>query len=241
MTREHPDAQAHGDISEVLPGLHFVTGSMQMKAPLPTRFSRNMTIIANGSDLTLVNTLRLSEKGLAALDQLGSVKHVIRLAGFHGVDDPFYADRYGAKVWSVDAPYKAGFGEGEPYFEAHEIVAADTQIPIPGAQFFVFQSTRTGEALLHLDRDGGVLISGDCLQNWARADRFFSLPARILMRFMGFIKAHNVGPGWLKTAKPDPAEVRSLLKLEFEHVLPAHGSPVLGNAKAHYTPTISAV
>ena len=35
---------------------------------------------------------------------------MIRLAGFHGMDDPFYKDRYGAKVWVVKGHvYAKGF------------------------------------------------------------------------------------------------------------------------------------
>ncbi len=81
-----------------------------MSGPLPVRFSRNMTIVQEGERLVLVNSVRLNEEGLARLDALGKVSDVIRLAGFHGMDDPFYADRYGAKVWAVKGQrYVAGF------------------------------------------------------------------------------------------------------------------------------------
>ena len=51
--------------------------------------------------MILVNSVRLDVAGLAALEALGRVTDVIRLAGNHGMDDPFYKDRYGAKVWAV--------------------------------------------------------------------------------------------------------------------------------------------
>ena len=95
--------------------------------------------------------------------------------------------------------------------------------------------------MLLLEREGGILVSGDALQNWRTADRFFSLPAKLLMRMMGFIKAHNLGPGWLKMARPDHDAVRGLLDLDFDHVLPAHGAAVIGGAKQAYTPVISAL
>ncbi len=237
-----PEALPHGDIAELLPGIHFVTGSIRMTAPLPTRFSRNMTILRQDGALVLINSVRLDEPGLRALDALGEVKHVLRMAGFHGSDDPFYKDRYGATIWSVDAPYVPGFDAGAPpYFTADEILTETTELPIQGARLIPFHSARTAEAMLFLDRDGGILVSGDCLQNWARPDRFFSLPARLMMRAMGFIRPYNVGPGWLKIAKPDPAEIKALLDLDFEHVLPAHGALVIGNAKALYTPRIAAL
>ncbi len=55
---------------------------------------------------------------------------------------------------------------------------------------------------------------------------------------MGFIKPHNIGPGWLKMAKPSASELRGIHDLPFEHVLPSHGTPVLGVAKAAYRSAI---
>ncbi len=239
---QFPEAHEHGELKELLPGIHFVTGTVAMSGPLPVRFSRNMTVIRNNGGLTLINSLRLDHEGLEALDRLGTVENVVRLAGFHGMDDPFYKDRYGAKVWSVDAPYVTGFGTGsESYFMPDVVMDAETTLPIDNARLILFESAKPGEGLLVLDRDGGIIVSGDCLQNWATTDRYFSLPAKLMMRLMGFIKPHNVGPGWLKAAKPDRAEIKRLLELDFRHVLPAHGAPVLGEAKERYAPVVDAL
>ncbi|MCY6379452.1 hypothetical protein [Hoeflea prorocentri] len=237
------DVQAHGELRQVLPGIHFVTGSLALGRLMPVRFSRNMTVIAQDGALTLINSVRLDGGGLRALDALGEVKHVVRLAGFHGMDDPFYKDRYGAKVWSVDAPYVKGFGENpKRYFEADAVLDEQTELPIKGSRVVLFKSAHPGEGLLFLDREGGVVISGDCLQHWAHTNEYFNLPARIMMRMMGFIKPHNVGPGWLKAAKPDRSEIRKVFNgLEFENVLPAHGEPVIGNAKTNYLPAVEAL
>lgn len=240
--RPHPEAQQHGEITELFPDVFFVTGTIAMPGRLPMRFSRNMTVLRHDGELMLVNSIRLDASGLKALEQLGNIAHVIRLAGFHGMDDPFYKDRYGAKVWSVDAPYLSGFGTGaEPYLQPDVTIDSETKLPLPDAALIDFKSAKPGEGLLFVEREGGIIVSGDCLQNWAKSDRYFSLPAKIMMRMMGFIKAHNVGPGWLKAAKPNVGEVKSLLDREFEHVLPAHGAPVLGNAKQHYSPVINAL
>ena len=60
----------------------------------------------------LINSLRLDEEGLAKLDELGKVTDVIRLGGFHGSDDPFYKERYGATSWAI---------EGQVYFNGVKI------------------------------------------------------------------------------------------------------------------------
>jgi len=59
-----------------------------------------------------------------------------------------------------------------------------------------------------------------------------------MMKRMGFIKPDNVGPGSLNATKPTPEDVRSLLDLQFEHVLPVHGAAVIGDARNKYRPAI---
>jgi hypothetical protein len=237
--REFPAAQPHGELQELFPDIFFVTGTMTM-AGKPFSFSRNMTVIRENGSLILINSVRLDEQGLQALEQLGTVEHVIRLAGFHGMDDPFYKDRYGAKVWAVKGQrYVAGFDmSAEPHFQADELIDAASALPLEGSRLYVFNSSRPPEAVVVLLRDGGILVSGDALQNWARSDNYFSLMAKIMMRFGGYLKPYSLGPGWNKFAKPIAEDLRGLLDLRFEHVLPAHGEAVIDNAKALFRPAI---
>ena len=240
-TRPHPAALPHGELKEIFPDVFFVTGSVRMARPVT--FSRNMTVVREGESLTLINSVRLNEAGLAALDALGKVEHVIRIAGFHGMDDPFYKDHYGAKVWAMEGQgYFAGFETNKPpYFEPDAWLTADTPLPFAGAKLFVFERAKPSEGLILLEREGGIVVAGDSLQNWARPDRYFSFLAKPMMWFMGFFKAHNVGPGWLKGAKPARAGVRAVLDLPFDHVLPVHGEPVVGGAKELFRPAIERV
>ena len=241
--RPFPVAQPHGELREVFPGLYFVTGTVSMPGPFPVRFSRNMTVVREGDRLVLVNSVRLNDAGLSKLDALGKVTDVIRLAANHGTDDPFYADRYGAKVWAVRGQrYTPGFDTNAPdvYFDAQAEMDAQTSLPMTGARLYVIASDPP-EGLLVLERDGGLVISGDCLQHWRETDAYFNTPAKLLMRMMGFIKPHNVGPGWLKQGKPPKDHLRGVLDLPFDHVLPAHGAPVLGGAREHYRPAVERV
>lgn len=226
--RPFPPALPHGALREVFPDVFFVTGTIGLPGPMPVRFSRNMTVVRQGDRLVIVNSVRLDERGLAALEALGKPTDVLRIAGFHGADDAFYKDRYGAKVWALEGQrYTSGFSQdGEPYFEPDAWVDAETTVPLADARLYLFD-TKPGEALLLLEREGGIVVAGDALQNWSAPDEFFSLLAKPMMRLMGFIKAHNVGPGWLKQAKPAAAKLRGVLDLTFEHVLPAHGAPVV--------------
>ncbi len=238
--------QPHSEIKEIFPDIFFVTGSVRMAGPLPIAFSRNMIILRHEGSLTLINSLRLDEVGLSALDTLGTVEHVIRLAGFHGMDDPFYKHRYGAKIWVVKGHvYARGFQNPrteakDGYFQPDVYMDETTELPMADGKLLVFDC-RAGEGLLALKRHGGIVISGDILQNWQSTDRYFSLVGKVMMRVLGFIKPHNIGPGWLKQAKPDLTQIKGILALDFEHVLPVHGEPVIGGARDKYRPAIERV
>ncbi|MFO0618858.1 MAG: hypothetical protein U0414_40090 [Polyangiaceae bacterium] len=239
VTRPFPPALPHGPIQEVLPGIHFVTGTLPLPGPLPVRASRNMTIVREGDRLVLVNTVRLDEAGLAALDRLGRVTDILRIAGNHGMDDPFYADRYKAKVTVVKGQrYTEGFGpKPDVYFMPDDEVDATSALPIEGAKLYTLGS-KPPEALLLLERHGGVCVAGDCFQHWHTTDEYFSLIARGMMRLMGFIKPYNVGPAWLSRCKPSLDDLRGTLSLPFSNVLPAHGAVVLGDAREKYRPAV---
>ena len=143
----HPKANPHGKLEEVFPDIFVVKGSVElpMFGCLTMRFSRNMQILRSPStrDLVLINTVRLNPEGLKELDQLGTVKYIFRVAGFHGKDDPFYKERYpDATVMSVeDAPYFPGFEANfkEVYFEADKPLLTSTKLPpLPAEQASLF-------------------------------------------------------------------------------------------------------
>jgi glyoxylase-like metal-dependent hydrolase (beta-lactamase superfamily II) len=126
----------------------------------------------------------------------------------------------------------------EPYFVPDDWLTADSEPPFRGSRLHLIKSAKPGEALLVLIRDGGILLSGDTLQNWDGADEYFNLPARILLRIAGFLKPCQVGPVWMRYARPSRADLQGLLDLRFEHVLPAHGAPVIGHAKDRFRAAI---
>jgi hypothetical protein len=242
VARPHPPALPHGAIREVLPDIHFVTGTVRMTTP-PVGFSRNMVIVREGGRLVLVNCVRLDEAGLASLDALGEVTDVVRLAGGHGMDDPFYRERYKAKVWAVAGQrYTAGFDTNarDVYLEPDVAMGPGTVLPVAGGRLYTIGSSPP-EALLVLERHGGTVVAGDCFQNWAKTDAYFNWLGRMLMPVMGFVRAHNVGPAWLKEGKPPKEDLRGILSLDFANVLPAHGDPVIGNARELYRAAIERV
>lgn len=240
---EQLPASPHGALEELFDGIWYVRGGITMPMRIPMKMGRSMTVVRSADGLVLFNSMRLSEPGLRALEALGEVKHVLRLAGFHGRDDGFYRERYGAKVYAIQGQrYFRGMDahkKGTPAFmEADEWLREGSALPIADAKLKVFSSSNPPEAVCLLERESGILIVGDSLQHTPKPDEFYNWPAKLMMKRFGFFKPYNVGPGWLQFAKPTAADVRSLLELEFAHVLPAHGSPVLGEAKSKYRPAI---
>jgi hypothetical protein len=237
MQFEFPPATPHGEIQEVFPGVFHVTGSVDMVPGM--RINRAMTILRDGDALTLISPIRLSQEGLAALDALGRVENIVKLGGYHlgaqnGLDDPFYVDRYGAKLWALEGmEHKGGLA-------ADRILRPGGEMPVRGLSLFIYETSKLPEAMFLLDREGGILITADSLQNWTGPDAFFSETAAERMGQAGFFKPANIGPEWLRFCAPDPAEFDRVAALSFRHLLPSHGTPLLHRAKEALCETFTA-
>ena len=236
MSRPHPPAYPHGEPQEVLPNVFFLDGSIKVG---PMRASRAMTVVREGERLIIINSVRLDDEGLAKLDALGKVTHTIRVGGYHGSDDPFYKEHYGATSLAIAGQtYFTGINpaKGQIYFEPDGYLDATSELPIEGASLTVF-STSVPEALLRLPVGGGTLVAADAMHNWG-PDEYFNFAGKLAMRVAGMFKPYRLGGGWLKTHRPDAKEIAGILDIEFDNVLPGHGRAVIGGAKDKYRPHI---
>jgi hypothetical protein len=182
-----------------------------------------MTIVREGSDLTLVNSVRLSPEGEAELEALGNVKHLVRIGAFHGADDPYYLHRYGTELW---APPKMRHAPG--IATSHELVPGHA--PLARAGVFVFEKGKRPEAALLLGQDGGILITTDSYQNWTTFEGC-SLIAKLMTRAMGFGPAVIGGP-WTKAMGRGVREDFERLRTQpFRHLIPGHGTVLRDAAK----------
>ena len=231
---QFPPALQHGPIEEVFPDVFFVSGAMEtVLQDMDWKFSRNMTVVRDGDRLVIVNSVRLSEEGLAELDRLGRVTDVVRLGSLHGRDDPFYVDRYDAEYWALPGM------EHETGLPATRSLTTDGALPISDASLFAFDTTQIPEGILRLDRDGGILIACDALQNWLAPDEFFSDTSRELMQQMGFFTPANLGPVWVQRASPAGDDFARLKTLSFKHALCGHGEPLQHTAHEDFNATFN--
>ena len=218
MPSPFPPAEPHGDLQPIFENAWFVTGSVLFK-PL-VRLVRNMVVLRHEGELTLVNAVRLNADGELALDALGKVAHVMKIGG-HGMDDAYYADRYGAKLWTAD-----------PQGGATELAEA-TELPLPGVKVFRFRDTLSPEAALHVERDGGLLVTCDSVQHWV-PHPLMSTGAKIITALMGFRNPAQIGPPWRKIQTPPGGSLREdfdrFASLPFDKLIGGHGGLLEANA-----------
>ena len=221
----YPPAYPHDDIETLFPGVWLVHGSIRMGPGM--RMNRNMIILKHENELTLINPVRLNDEGLAKLDELGAVKRIMRLGDFHGLDDPFYLDRYQCEFWAQDGQdtYKTP--------QPTNIISSATDSPVPGSQFFIFEGARYPEAALFVS-EHRFLITTDSVQYHA-GWRYFSWFTKIVFRLLGFKKGMNIGSFWLKRVTPKGGSLIDdfdhLLNLDFDALVAAHGMPLKSGAR----------
>lgn len=217
----------HDPIEEIAEDLFIARGSVQMN-PL-VRITRNMAVVRHAGELSLVNPIRLSDAELARLDALGAVKHIVRTGPLHGLDDPFYMDRYGATFWCQPG----GTSYTEPPIDRE--LSEQGELPFPDAKLFCFRGTAQPESVLLVERGAGVLFPADSIQHYGDYSNC-NLPARLLMPRIGFPRTTLLGPIWLKLMTPAgaslAAEFERLLEFEFDALLSAHGTFLASGAHA---------
>ncbi len=233
---EYSPVWPHGSLTPAFLDVYFVVGTNRTHhAGLDIQTSRTMTVVRAGDELTLINTVRLEERGLAELDALGEVRHVVRLGAFHGRDDPFYCDRHDeALLWALPAVTHA---DGRA---SDRVLEPGAALPLADGALFEFTSARVPEAALLLAREGGILITCDEIQNWTHVDRFFSPQCGELFTARGMIGPANIPSTWREACQPHVDDFTRLLASPFRHLISAHGEPLRDEAHARVAASLTA-
>lgn len=231
----YSEAWPHGALGPVFPDVFLVHGTNKTShAGVDFQTSRAMTVVRERDSLTLINTVRLDDAGLRALESLGDVRHVVRLGAFHGRDDPFYCDRYAPTLW---APPTATHADGR---QTTHTLEDGGPTPLADATAFAFTSASFPEAALLLARAGGILITCDAIQNWTRVDEFFSPASGAMFTAQGLIRPANIPSTWLGACNPSAHDFQRLLALPFRHLISAHGEPLRDDAHARIAASVVA-
>ncbi|GLQ30882.1 hypothetical protein [Litoribrevibacter albus] len=221
----YPPAYPHDELKALYPGVYFLHGSIKMGPGM--RMNRNMIVLEDDGDLTLINPVRMNEEGLSSLEALGKVKRIIRLGDFHGLDDSFYLERYQCEFWAQSGQ------DTYPNPKATRLISSETESPFPNSTFFVFETAQYPEAALLLN-DHKLLITTDSVQyhaDWSYFSRF----TKFVFKLLGFKTGINIGPPWLKRVTPKGSSMKSdfekLLALDFDALVAAHGACLESGAK----------
>jgi hypothetical protein len=225
-SKVYPKAYSHDDIVKLYPGVYLLHGSIKMGPGM--RMNRNMIILEEAGQLTLINPVRMNDDGLAELDKLGQVTRIMRLGDFHGLDDAFYLERYQCEFWA-----QAG-QTTYPLPKPTHLISAETKSPISNSAFFVFNTSLYPEAALLLN-DHKLLITTDSVQyhaDWS----YFTAFTKFAFKLLGFKQGMNIGPPWLKRVTPKggllKTDFEQLLALDFDALVAAHGLLMKSGAKA---------
>lgn len=227
-------AQSQDPIVEVRPDLFLVRGSADVAPHLP--ISRNMVVIRDSGELTLIGPVRMPPDSEAQLESLGKVARILRI-GVHGMDDAYTVERFGCELMCLKGT--------EAYHDMPPVSGTfdeSSSLPFANARAIRFRGTSISEAAILWERDGGVLITSDALQHYVDW-RFFSWPSVLVHKIMGFGAGTIVGPMWHRFLVANETEARKtfemLLDLPFTHALGLHGGFVEDNAKAAIRAAIS--
>lgn len=201
----------HGKLEQIFPNIYFVMGTnITTHEGIELQHSRNMVIVKQDNELTLINTVRLNEPALARLDELGKVTNVVKIGAFHGRDDAFYLERYQAQFW--------------------DLPKLSTKLPFPNCALFVFETSIHPEGILYLQQNDGILITCDSIKNWIRPDPFFSEQTAALYEKLGFFGCATISNIWLQATQVQVSDFEKLKLLSFRHLISAHGEPLLDQA-----------
>jgi len=223
----------HSEIKEVFPNIFYVVGTnITEHNNIEFRHSRNMIIIRDHDRLSLINTVRLNDGGLAELDALGRVENIIRIGAFHGRDDAFYLARYHAKLWALK-----GMQHNNNRL-ADVFLIPNDKMPFPDCSIFIFETSEHPEGILHIAQQGGILIACDSIKNWLKADQFFSPESAKLYEEQGFFGIASISNVWKQACKVKPSDVKRLKSLKFQHLISAHGDPLMDTAYEDIAKTI---
>lgn len=150
-------------------------------------------------------------EGMVALDALPSPEHVVLSCRHHDRDHAEFVRAYGAELHvPADGVHEYPGEDLTPYAVGDEVV--------PGIAAVAGGRIAPDDMILHLDVSGGALLFADSLIN----------PGGRL----GFVPDQLLGDDPEQVRRDIADAVRGVLGLEFEHVLFAHGDPIVGDGRA---------
>lgn len=221
MSTKYFNLLPHTGVKQILPGIYTVTGTMKLFGLF--QYSRVMTILKDENSLALVNPVRVNEETLSKIKELGEIDHIFKIGQLHNVDIPFYIDKFSPKLWVNKDDPSVKDSKSVAYFED------GNELPILNCKVKLIEDSKIKEAILISPADGGCLHSCDAFVNMGDVDPMHNWLTAKLSKLLS--NPTYIGPNWVKIAKPPQKSMESVLDFEFESFVPAHGEPIMKEAK----------
>ena len=158
-------APSHGSLTKISDNVYIVPGSFQMAPGI--RITLTMSIVKRSSDLTIINSMRVSSDVEQEIKKLGTIKNVVRICSNHGAHDEYYVDTFNATYY--DIPNAASTKGTTKVPSTDNILEDGKEVPgISGSKVYFVKNIKMPEALVLLpksDGGNGILITGDLIQS----------------------------------------------------------------------------
>jgi hypothetical protein len=112
------------------------------------------------------------------------------------------------------------------------------QIPFPDCSFFLFETSKLPEGIIHIAKNGGILITCDSVKNWISPDQFFSDETAKSYQLQGFFGTASISNVWKQATDVLASDFERLKLPSFRHLISAHGEPLLNDANERLVKTI---
>jgi len=210
-----------GQIHALFDDVFWIPGKMPCSR---TGQQANMIILRDDQQLSLINPVRLSPLQQQKLEQLGEIRHILRLGDRPTTDEHFYRSRYQAELWAVP---------GQQDKACHNILKEDKHLPVRGTRLLTFNHACRTEAVLLLERHR-LLISHESFQYFSDWQEL-KLMDQLRMKLQGFHRGLNLSRHWLRDITPKgyslEADLNRLQQLPFDALLASRGVPLLNGAQ----------
>lgn len=222
----YPDAVPHGALEKVTDDIYVVRGGHNMKGMV---IELTMTVIKQGSDVVIVNSMRVSPEMEAEIQKLGKIKHIVQIAGGHGDYDQYYIDTFKATFWDLPGRDEAKTPKGD------KILSDGGDFPVQGAKVMQIKDVSVSEFVVWLPHGGGTLVTGDFIQN-GRPKQFVNFMGGVFTHMVGFNNGRCSCPplfrlGFNTGECMYANNVPRIMALDFKNIAPGHGPAQIGDAK----------
>jgi len=205
----------------------FRTTNEEKQFGLTFRFPRNMHVIKEGDDLTIVNSARLDDDELKELEKLGSVKNLVSIGCRHGKDDAFYIDRYKPKFWvTKNMKYRCN---KKPDVE----LTPGGEMPFSDCDICILKTVKNSEGILIINREGGILLTCDAiLANTQELGKQLKGVTAFLFKLSGVVSDLPPIPLTFRMdTKAKAEDYKPIKSINYIHLISAHGAAIKGDAK----------